>query len=66
MRVDLRGDLAFTYRHSRLTLFVELVNALGRVNYRAGEQSITLTGLIREPIETLFPFLPSAGLLIEF
>jgi hypothetical protein len=66
LRVDLRGDWAFTYRRSRLTLFVEIVNALARVNYRPGDQSITLTGMIRDPIETLFPFLPSAGLLIEF
>ena len=66
MRVDLRGDWAFTYRHSRATLFVELVNALGRVNYRPGDQFVIPGGAIFEPIEKLFPFLPSAGILIEF
>jgi hypothetical protein len=66
LRADLRGDWTFTYRRSRLTLFVEMVNALARVNYRPGDQGITPTGMIRDPIETLFPFLPSAGLLIEF
>ena len=52
---------------ARLTLFVEVMNLLGREN---GGQS---DGFIRFPsleavgyIETLFPRIPSAGFLFEF
>ena len=34
-RLDLRADRAFTYRKSRLTLFMEVVNVTNRDNYRA-------------------------------
>ncbi len=33
-RLDLRADRTFTYRKSRLTLFIEVVNAMNRDNYR--------------------------------
>ena len=33
-RLDLRADRAFTYRKSRLTLFMEVVNVTNRDNYR--------------------------------
>ena len=45
---------------------MEIVNALARVNYRPGDYTVTAGGLVRNPIEELFPFLPSAGFLIEF
>ena len=32
-RLDLRADQQFTYRGRRLTLFVEVLNALNRANY---------------------------------
>ena len=33
-RLDLRADRTFTYRKSRLTLFMEVVNAINRDNFR--------------------------------
>ena len=57
----------FTYRKSRLTLFLELVNALNRDNFRANSAGVNLTTRrVFEPIEPLFPLLPVAGVLIEF
>jgi hypothetical protein len=66
-RLDVRADWAFTYRRSRLTLFTEIVNTTARTNY--GPDSATLflpSGTVVGLTQTLFPFLPSAGVLIEF
>jgi hypothetical protein len=66
-RLDLRADRTFTYRKRRLTLFLEVINVLNRDNFRA--QSGTLNPTTREVrgiTERVFPFLPSAGVLIEF
>ena len=66
-RLDVRANRTFTFQRSRLTLFVEVMNLLGREN---GGQS---DGFIRFPsleavgyIELLFPRIPSAGFLFEF
>ena len=66
-RLDLRGDWAFTYRRSRLTLFVEVVNALSRHNLGPSDWSLnTATGVYRNVVQPMFPLLPSVGVLIEF
>ena len=66
-RLDLRADRTFTYRKSRLTLFMEVVNATNRDNYRAEQPLVNpVTRRVFEPIESLFPLLPVAGVLIEF
>jgi outer membrane receptor for ferrienterochelin and colicin len=66
-RLDLRADRTFTYRKSRLTLFIEVVNATNRDNYRPNSYFVnTNTRRAFEPIESLFPLLPVAGVLIEF
>jgi hypothetical protein len=66
-RLDVRADRAFTFRRSRLTLFAEVVNMLNRDNYRAQSAGLNLqTGEVFGLLETLFPLLPSAGILIEF
>jgi hypothetical protein len=66
-RLDLRADRAFTYRKSRLTLFIEVVNATNRDNYRADGLSINIaTRRVFNNLDTLFPLLPVAGVLIEF
>jgi TonB dependent receptor-like, beta-barrel/Carboxypeptidase regulatory-like domain len=66
-RLDLRADRVFTYRRSRLTLFVEVLNALKRSNFAMSEGSLNLmTGQWFELTEKGFPLLPSAGILIEF
>ncbi len=66
-RLDLRADRTFTYRKSRLTLFIEVVNAMNRDNYRFDSPGInTITRRVFEPLDSLFPLLPVAGILIEF
>ena len=66
-RLDLRADRTFTYRKSRLTLFMEVVNAMNRDNFRPNTPFFNLTTRQAfEPTEKLFPLLPVAGILIEF
>jgi TonB dependent receptor len=66
-RLDLRADWAFTFRRSRLTLFTEVVNAAGRDNVGPDSPTIRLPiGTVTGLTQKLFPFLPSAGVLIEF
>jgi len=66
-RLDMRANRTFTRRQGRLTLYVELLNVLGRRNQR-----FVLPGVNRrtlqagDPFESMLPFVPSAGLLIEF
>jgi hypothetical protein len=67
LRLDLRADRTFTYRKRRLTLFLEVVNATNRENFRANSPGVNLTTRrVFEPTESLFPLLPVAGVLIEF
>lgn len=66
-RLDLRAERAFTYRRSRLTLFVETLNTLNRKNVARGDFGINFGNLVvSDLLEEGFPFLPSAGVLIEF
>src|SRR5207247_11355513 len=66
-RLDFRFNRTFTKRNTRLTLFVEVLNALGRENVR-----YAVPGVNRRTFETiglfdpLIPRIPSAGLLVEF
>ena len=56
-RLDARVQRSFIRGQKRLTLFVEAVNALNHDNFGpAGPGNA----------ESLFPIVPSAGLLIEF
>jgi hypothetical protein len=65
--LDFRVDRAFTYRTSRLTLFIEVVNATNRANIRYNSPSINgNTPRVFNPTESVFPVLPVAGVLIEF
>lgn len=66
-RLDLRADRTFTYRRSRLTVFIEVVNAMNRDNFRPNSPGINInTRRVFEPTESLFPLLPVAGVLVEF
>ena len=66
-RLDLHAERTFTYQKSRLTLFIEVVNAMNRDNYRPNGFGVNLTTRrVFDPIEPLFPLLPVAGLMIEF
>jgi hypothetical protein len=66
-RLDIRATRTFTFDRRRLTLFLELMNATGHDNVGQG------VGSFRGPefnavnyTEKLIPFVPSAGVLIEF
>jgi hypothetical protein len=66
-RLDIRADRSFTYRKSRLTLFIEVINAMNRENRRYDSPGVNLTTRrVFEPTDTMFPLLPVAGVLIEF
>jgi hypothetical protein len=66
-RLDVRASRAFNLRTRRLTLFVEVLNVLGRENVRATTPGVSFAtheafGLF----QSMIPRVPSAGLLIEF
>jgi TonB dependent receptor len=65
-RLDLRANRVFNYDKRRLTLFVEVLNVLNRTNARPSGYFVRTTGEAVGVTETLFPILPSAGILIEF
>jgi hypothetical protein len=66
-RLDVRANRTFTFERSRLTLFVEVMNVLGRDNSRQSD-GFVVPGTLRAIgyVEGLFPRIPSAGLLFEF
>ena len=67
-RLDLRANRAFNFETRRLTLFVEVVNTLGRANYAPGYDAMRVLadGRAVASRQRLFPFLPTAGILVEF
>ena len=67
-RLDLRANHAFNFETRRLTLFVELVNVTGRANFAPGYDAMRVlsTGRVISSRQQLFPFLPTAGILVEF
>ncbi len=65
-RLDLRGSRTFTFERHRLTLFLEVMNALGRRNLGQTDGSIRTNLDAINYIEKLLPVVPSAGILIEF
>ncbi len=66
-RLDVRANRAFTWEHARLTLFLEALNVYGRTNVRIGVPSVNRRTLeVTNLFETLAPFIPSAGILLEF
>ncbi|HYE88249.1 MAG TPA: TonB-dependent receptor, partial [Vicinamibacterales bacterium] len=65
-RVDLRLDRTFTWGSRRATLFAEVANATDRANMRNTPYSVDRLGRVFDPMGTLLPIIPSAGLLIEF
>ena len=66
-RLDVRGNRTFHIGSRRLTLFVEVLNLLGRDNERVSSPAINpRTFEVFELFQTMIPRVPSAGLLIEF
>ena len=65
-RLDVRANRTFTFTRSRITLFAEVMNALGRTNYGQSDGSIRNTLEAVNYLERLIPRVPSVGMLIEF
>ena len=65
-RLDLNASRTFTFNRSRLTLFVEIMNATGHENFGPADGAIRAGNAAVGYTEHLIPFLPSAGLLVEF
>ncbi len=65
-RLDLRLNRTFTFNRSRLTLFVELMNATDHENLGQADGSIRTNFDATGWAEKLIPRVPSAGILIEF
>jgi hypothetical protein len=66
VRLDLRASRGFTVGGRRLTVFVEVVNALGRRNLGQADGFVTSTLDALFFTEKLLPRIPSAGFVIEF
>jgi outer membrane receptor protein involved in Fe transport len=66
-RLDVRANRTFDIGSRRLTLFVEVLNVLGHDNLRASSPGINIrTGEAFGLLQSMIPFVPSAGVLIEF
>jgi hypothetical protein len=66
-RLDVRANRTFNYQSKRLTLFVEVLNALARDNVRMASPGINVrTRQVFNLFETMIPLMPSAGILLEF
>ena len=66
-RLDLRADRTFTKSRSRITLFIEVINAMNRRNMGPGDYGFDGATLkTTRLMEKMFPILPSAGVLLEF
>jgi hypothetical protein len=66
-RVDVRADWTPAWRGRRVTVFAEVINALGRRNLGPQSYSVRLpAGTVTGATEPLFPVVPSAGVLVQF
>ena len=65
-RLDLRADRAFTWSSRRLVAFVDVANVLNHQNVRNTSYAIDGRGRVLGRPGTLLPFVPSAGLVVEF
>jgi hypothetical protein len=66
-RLDVRANRTFSWRATRLTLFAEALNVYARENVRAASPGINgMTHQVFGLYDSMFPFIPSAGLSVEF
>jgi hypothetical protein len=66
-RVDVRANRTFNWQSKRLTLFVEVMNLLGRDNVRFEQPGVNIrTGQAFGLFNSMIPRVPSAGILLEF
>src|SRR5205814_2147693 len=65
-RLDLRANKAFNFDRWKLTLYGEVLNALGRQNLRYEISVDTINRRMSFDTSTMFPRLPIAGIRVEF
>ena len=65
-RLDLRANKAFNFDRWKLTLYGEVLNALGHENLRYDISVDTVNRLMSFDKSTMFPRLPIAGMRVEF
>jgi hypothetical protein len=65
-RLDVRADRTFNVGRRRITLFVEVANALNRRNLRNVPYGVERNGRVAGGTDAMLPILPSAGFVIEF
>ena len=67
-RADFRINKAFIRNWGQLTLFAEVINLTNRENIRFDDirSYDTRTGAARLSCDTMFPILPSVGLVVDF
>jgi outer membrane cobalamin receptor len=65
-RLDLRADRAFTWSSRRLVVFGAVANVLDHENVRNTSYAIDGAGRVVGRAGSLLPFVPSAGLVVEF
>ena len=66
-RLDVRANRTFNVGSARLTLYTEIMNVLNHANYRyAGRSVLIPSGQVFFDRETTFPFLPAAGITVEW
>ena len=67
VRLDLRANRTFNRPSNRITLFVEVMNVFNRENVRFTPPGVNgRTGQAFGLFESMIPFVPSAGVLVEF
>ena len=66
-RLDVRANRTFSWGATRLTIFAEALNLYARANVRASSPGINgITHQVFGLFDSMFPFIPSAGLSFEF
>jgi hypothetical protein len=65
-RLDVRANRTFTFDRRRLTIFIELMNALDHENISQSDGAIRPTLQATGIAQKLIPRVPSLGMLIEF
>ena len=66
-RLDIRANRTFSWSTTRITLFAEALNVYARDNVRAAGAGINgNTRQVFGLFDSMFPFIPSAGLSLEF
>ena len=67
VRLDLRANRTFNRPSNRITLFIEVMNVFNRENVRFTPPGVNgRTGQAFGLFESMIPFVPSAGVQVEF